>query len=83
MQTHEGSINSTAATKTGSTPNLLRASWIAKRQGQTNVTQMHYARQNIITEEMAYVARRENLPASLVKDEVARGRMIIPANINH
>ena len=32
---------------------------------------------------MAHVARRENLPESLVREEVARGRMIIPANINH
>jgi len=44
---------------------------------------MHYARQGTITEEMAYVARRESLPPALVRDEVARGRMIIPANINH
>ena len=61
----------------------LRSGWIAKRQGQPNVTQMHYARQGVITEEMEYVARRENLPTDLIKDEVARGRMIIPANINH
>ena len=44
---------------------------------------MHYARQGVITEEMAHVAKRENLPESLVMEEVARGRMIIPANINH
>ena len=61
----------------------MRSQWIAKREGQTNVTQMHYARQGIITEEMQYVAQRENLPADLIRDEVARGRMIIPANINH
>ena len=65
----------------GTTP--IRAEWIAKRKGQANVSQMHYARQGIVTEEMAYVARRENLPERLIKDEVARGRMIIPANINH
>jgi phosphomethylpyrimidine synthase len=62
---------------------MLRTEWIAKRQGQKNVSQMHYARQGVITEEMDYVAKRENLPADLIKDEVARGRMIIPANINH
>ena len=61
----------------------MRTEWIAKRQHQTNVSQMHYARQGLITEEMAYVAKRENLPAELIRDEVARGRMIIPANINH
>jgi phosphomethylpyrimidine synthase len=44
---------------------------------------MHYARQGIITEEMEYVAKREGLPAETVRDEVARGRMIIPANLRH
>ena len=75
-----------------------------------NVTQMHYARQGVITPEMEYVAIRENLrlealkdsallrqhkghsfgaaipkkvTAEFVRDEVARGRAIIPANINH
>lgn len=62
---------------------MVRSEWIAARKGHDNVTQMHYARQGIITEEMHYVARRENLPAELIRDEVARGRMIIPANINH
>ena len=62
---------------------LMRASWVSPRQGQANVSQMHYARQGVITEEMAHVAKRENLPESLIMEEVARGRMIIPANINH
>jgi len=44
---------------------------------------MHYARKGIITEEMLYVANRERLTPELVRSEVARGRMIIPANINH
>jgi len=44
---------------------------------------MHYARQGTITGEMEYVARRENLSPELIRSEVARGRMIIPANINH
>ncbi len=48
-----------------------------------NVTQMHYARRGIITPEMEYIALREGLPAELVRSEVARGRAIIPANINH
>lgn len=61
----------------------MRSDWIAKRQGHSNVSQMHYARQGVITEEMAHVAQRENLPADLIREEVARGRMIIPANINH
>ena len=61
----------------------MRSAWIQKRLGHANVSQMHYARQGVVTEEMAFVARRENLPDSLVMEEVARGRMIIPANINH
>jgi phosphomethylpyrimidine synthase len=61
----------------------MRTEWIAKRKDHTNRSQMHYARQGLITEEMAYVAQRENLPEDLIRDEVARGRMIIPANINH
>jgi phosphomethylpyrimidine synthase len=44
---------------------------------------MHYARQGIVTEEIAYAAGREGLPAELVRDEVARGRCVIPANVNH
>jgi len=44
---------------------------------------MHYARQGIVTEEMEFVALRENLDPELVRREVARGRAIIPANINH
>ncbi|MGL4880535.1 MAG: phosphomethylpyrimidine synthase ThiC, partial [Waterburya sp.] len=61
----------------------MRTEWVAKRTGQGNVSQMHYARQGMITEEMHYVATRERLPVDLIRDEVARGRMIIPANINH
>ncbi len=67
-----------------------------------NVSQLHYARQGIITEEMKFIAARENLGRSalsdgnsfgasipdaitpeFVRDEVARGRAIIPSNINH
>ncbi len=62
---------------------MIRTEWIANRAGDTNKSQMHYARQGRITEEMAYVAARESLEPELVRDEVARGRMIIPANINH
>src|ERR1035438_4755471 len=60
----------------------IRAPWVEKRTGPI-VTQMHYARQGIITEEMEYIAKRENLPAETVREEVAIGRMIIPANIRH
>ncbi len=47
------------------------------------VTQLHYARQRVITPEMEFIAIRENLDAEFVRSEVARGRAIIPANINH
>ena len=87
--------------------NLQRAPRRAK--AGTNVTQMHYARQGIITPEMEYIAIRENqkieglsellrtqhpgenfgaaipkiITPEFVRDEIARGRAIIPANINH
>jgi phosphomethylpyrimidine synthase len=61
----------------------MRADWIAKRRGQANVTQMHLARRGVVTEEMAHVAARERLASELVRDEVARGRLVIPANVNH
>src|ERR1700752_5505262 len=68
----------------------LRAEWIEKREadaaaanGNRNMSQMHFARQGIVTEEMQYVARREHLEPELIRSEVARGRCIIPANIHH
>jgi phosphomethylpyrimidine synthase len=62
---------------------MERATWVKSRENDPVRTQMHYARRGVITEEMLYVARRESLSPELVRDEVARGRMIIPANINH
>ena len=61
----------------------MRDQWVARRAGDRIRTQIHYARQGRITEEMEYVAKRERLTAETVRDEVARGRMIIPANIHH
>src|SRR6266849_4363909 len=52
------------------------------RAGQC-VTQMHYARRGEITPEMEFIAIREGVTPEHVRDEVARGRAIIPANINH
>jgi phosphomethylpyrimidine synthase len=46
-------------------------------------TQMHLARTGVISPEMRRVAEREQLDAELIRDEVARGRMIIPANVHH
>ncbi|MHB1551068.1 MAG: phosphomethylpyrimidine synthase ThiC [Vulcanimicrobiaceae bacterium] len=48
-----------------------------------NVTQMHYARRGIVTQEMAFVAIREGVEPEFVRDEIARGRAILPANVNH
>ncbi|MDA7028212.1 phosphomethylpyrimidine synthase ThiC [Bacillus sp. CLL-7-23] len=48
-----------------------------------NVTQLHYARKGIITPEMEFIAIREHVSPEFVRDEVASGRAIIPANINH
>jgi phosphomethylpyrimidine synthase len=66
-----------------------RGEWIQKRLAEAgpeatrNVSQMHYARRGIITEEMRFVAIRENVEPEFVRSEIARGRAIIPANINH
>ncbi|KYG28228.1 phosphomethylpyrimidine synthase ThiC [Alkalihalobacillus trypoxylicola] len=48
-----------------------------------NVTQLHYARKGIITPEMEFIAIREGVEPEFVRKEVAEGRAIIPANINH
>jgi phosphomethylpyrimidine synthase len=47
------------------------------------VTQMAYARRGVITPEIEFVALREGLSPEFVRDEVARGRAVIPANVNH
>src|SRR5260370_30932924 len=82
-------------TPTGSTPPngnnghsvpKPRAEWLGRRKQENitrNFSQMHYARQGGITEETGYIAPPRELSPELVRDEVARGRMIIPANINH
>src|SRR5216684_8760849 len=77
----------------------LRDSWIEKREAAMagsngsgngthasegrNMSQMHLARQGVITEEMQFIAKREKLEPELIRSEVARGRCIIPANIHH
>jgi phosphomethylpyrimidine synthase len=67
----------------------LREPWVAARlsprtnQPGASVTQLHYARKGEITPEMEFVALREALPADFVRNEVARGRAIIPSNIRH
>ena len=63
----------------------LRAPWVERRsaRGDKNFSQLHCARKGEITEEMRFVAVREGVSAELVRDEVAAGRAIIPANIRH
>jgi phosphomethylpyrimidine synthase len=62
---------------------MTRAEYLPARANDPIRTQMHYARKGIITPEMEYVAKREQLSPELIREEVARGRMIIPANWNH
>src|SRR6185437_646832 len=68
---------------------MLRSPWIADRArrqaaASTDVmTQMHFARRGVVTEEMEYVAGREKLSGETSREELAAGRLIIPANIRH
>ena len=80
------STNGTNGNGNGHSVLQPRAEWIARRKAENsngNFSQLHYARKGVITEEMDYIARKEKLAPELVREEVARGRMIIPANINH
>ena len=62
-------------------PASMRRSQVLRGTGR--VTQMHYARQGIVTPEMQFVAIREAMDPEFVRSEIARGRAILPANINH
>ena len=61
----------------------MRTEWLKPRQEMDCPTQIHFARQGIVTEEMLFVADRERLSPELIRAEIASGRMIIPANIHH
>ncbi|MFH0799027.1 MAG: phosphomethylpyrimidine synthase ThiC [Pseudomonadota bacterium] len=61
----------------------MREKWIAGRANDKVKTQLHYARKGIITGEMEFVAKSEMLEPEVVRSEIARGRLIIPANVNH
>jgi phosphomethylpyrimidine synthase len=61
----------------------MRSPWITPRLNDPIRTQMYYARRGVITQEMEYIAKREHVTGELIRSEVARGRMIIPANIHH
>ncbi|RXK02196.1 MULTISPECIES: phosphomethylpyrimidine synthase ThiC [Arcobacteraceae] len=57
--------------------------WLDNHKDDEVRTQMYYAKRGIITPDMEYVAKVEKIEPELVRDEIARGRLIIPANINH
>jgi phosphomethylpyrimidine synthase len=59
----------------------MRKEWIKGRTGV--VTQMHFAKQGKVTQEMDYVASVEKVDPEFIRSEIARGRLIIPANIRH
>ena len=63
----------------------VRTEWVQRRlaNGETNHSQMHFARRGVVTEEMAFVAAREGFDPEFVRKEVAEGRAVIPANRNH
>jgi len=61
----------------------MRSAWLKERENDPVRTQMFYAKKGIITGEMEYIAKIEDLSPELVRSEVARGRMIIPANVMH
>jgi len=50
--------------------------------GET-ITKLYYAKRNVITEEMKYVAEEENEDREVIRGEIGRGRLIILSNINH
>jgi phosphomethylpyrimidine synthase len=82
-QTPQGPVNGSNGDKPVPKP---RAEWLARRKAENwdgNFSQMHCARRGITSEEMEFVAWREKLTPEQVREEVGRGRMIIPANINH
>ncbi|RNM12149.1 phosphomethylpyrimidine synthase ThiC [Nocardioides pocheonensis] len=77
--------NGKAAIRAGAAREEWTGEKVRPRRARTgrNVTQMHYARQGIVTPEMEFVALRESCDPELVRSEVAAGRAIIPNNVNH
>ncbi|RKN11337.1 phosphomethylpyrimidine synthase ThiC [Streptomyces radicis] len=63
----------------------LRSGWIAERRrdGTPAVTQLAYARRGVVTPEMEFAALRENVDPAFVRDEIAAGRAVLPANVHH
>jgi phosphomethylpyrimidine synthase len=71
-----------AGSTTAETPAAGDRRPLRARPGRT-VTQIHYARRGEITPEMEFAALREGVDPGFVRDELARGRAILPANVNH
>ena len=61
----------------------MRREWVQSRLGQANVTQLHVARRGTVTEEMRRAAEREGVAPEAVRDEIAAGRAVLPANLAH
>lgn len=61
----------------------MRTKWLEKRKNDKEKTQLDYAKSGIITDEMLFIANIENLNPQIILNEVKKGRLIIPANINH
>ncbi len=63
----------------------LRAAWVQDRAvgPGAKVTQMHFARAGIVTPEMAFAAAREGMSPQFVREQIACGRAILPANVRH
>jgi len=84
-----GNLGHKPVVGTGEGIQKLREPWIVRRRdeavrtGDANMSQMHFARKGLVTEEMLYIADREKVSPEVIRAEVAAGRMIVPANINH
>ena len=61
----------------------VRSPWVGCRRSDACVTQLHYARKGEITPEMEFVALREGMAPETVREEIAAGRAVLPANVNH
>jgi phosphomethylpyrimidine synthase len=62
---------------------MIMREWLDNHKNDEVRTQMYYAKRGIITPDMEYVAKVEKIDPELVRSEIARGRLIIPANVNH
>jgi len=81
IEEHDATYRSLDPSAEAMIPDALRNR--PRRSSGGPVTQMHYARRGEITPEMEFVALREGMDPEFVRSEVARGRAIIPANVNH